>query len=65
MLIKLNYRYISYKSFKFIFILALIFYTITIDFILIFLFLKNEFNTIISVINKFFKKTISTLGKDM
>ena len=58
-------RYILYKNLKFILTPALIFYTIIINFILIFLLLKNEFNIIINIINKFSKKIIFTLKKDI
>ena len=58
-------KHVFYENLKSILSFFLIFYTIIIDFILRFSFLKNEFNMIIILINKFNKRIIMTLEKDI
>ena len=58
-------KHVFYESFKSILSFFLIFYTIIIDFILKFSFFENEFNIIMILTNKFNKKIITTLEKDI
>ena len=58
-------KHVFYKIFKSILLFSLIFYRIIINFILKFLFFENEFNIMMILINKFNKRIIMTLEKDI
>lgn len=58
-------RHTPYGSLRPVITPPLVFYTITIDFILALPLLKSEFNSIITLTYKFSKKVISALDKDI
>ena len=58
-------KHVFNENFKSILSPSLIFYTIIINFILRFLFFENKFNMIMILTNKFNKRIIITLEKDI